>query len=99
MNSTNPLIEGGGGGTPEGNRRQQTAGSYRSAQGKVGEGSPRRPRGPDEHPQEGERTASSAEYEATCGPKGGEGKGYENPAQDHEECGGPKEMKWGGEGS
>ena len=49
--------------------------------------------------EESQRTASSAEYEATCGPKGGEGKGYENPVQDHEECGGPKEMKWGGEGS
>ena len=49
--------------------------------------------------QKGEETGWIAKYEATCRPNGGEGKGDENPEQDHEEYGEPKEMKRGGEGS
>ena len=53
---------------------------------------------PVERQEKEEKTGRSAKYEATCEPKGGEGKGYENPEQDHRKCCEPKEMTWGGEG-
>ena len=54
---------------------------------------------PVERQEQEEKTGRSAKYEATCEPKGGEGKGYENPEQDHRKCCEPKEMTWGGEGA
>ena len=53
--------------------------------------------GPVERQEKEEKTGRSAKYEATCEPKGGEGKGYENPEQDHRKCCESKEMTWGGE--
>ena len=38
---------------------------------------------PVERQEKEEKTGRSAKYEATCEPKGWEGKGYENPEQDH----------------
>ena len=52
-----------------------------------------------ERQEKGEETWRSAKYKATCEPKGGEGKGYKSPEQDHRECCEPKERKWGGEGA
>ena len=37
---------------------------------------------PVERQEKEEKTGRSAKYEATCEPKGGEGKGYESPEQD-----------------
>ena len=54
---------------------------------------------PVERQEKEEKTGRSAKYEATCEPKGAEGKGYESPEQDHRECCEPKEMTWGGEGA
>ena len=42
--------------------------------------------GPVERQEKEEKTGRSEKYEATCDPKGGEGKGYESPGQDHREC-------------
>ena len=50
---------------------------------------------PVERQEKEEKTGRSAKYEATCEPKGAEGKGYESPEQDHRECCEPKERKWG----
>ena len=80
----------------------------RSAKGEATQGHRakwgRAPRGdrvgvPVERQEKEEKTGRSAKYGATCEPKGGEGKGYENPKQDHGECCEPKEMKWEDEGA
>ena len=41
---------------------------------------------PVELQEKEEKSGRSAKYEATCEPKGGEGKGYESPEHDHREC-------------
>ena len=64
---------GGGGGRLGGVQRARRP---KSAKGEMGEGSPRRPRGRSGR-KKGGKTERSAKYEAICGPKGGEGKGYE----------------------
>ena len=54
---------------------------------------------PVERQEKEKKNGRSAKYEATCEPKGGEGKGFESPEQDHREGCKPKQMKWGGEGA
>ena len=66
---------------------------YRATKGRAARGD--RGGGQVERQEKEEKAGRSAKYEATCEPKGWEGKGYENPAQDHRKCCEPKEMSWG----